>query len=201
MPDERNDKFLDELLDASLRHYSDAAPRERLEGRVLAQLRSARAARSQRRWVWALAVGVAATVVIIAGIAIHKPVPVRPMTASQHASEPQPKLTRGPVGPGLALAKATPRGGPTHTKNLAGKTGNHGLASQLAEAHWPAQFPTPAPLSEQEKLLLAYARWMASSAQKNPAVEEQQDNLEIPLLTITALNISPLEGEKDNPEK
>jgi hypothetical protein len=199
MPDERDDRFLDELLDASLRHYSEAAPREGLEGRVLAGLRSARAAKSPRKWAWALAVGFVATFVIIAGIALRKPAPVRPV-ALQRGPQPQPNMTRGLVGPGLALAKATPRGGPTHTKNVAGKTGNYGLAPQLANAHWPAQFPTPRPLSEQEKLLLAYARWMASNPQENPAVEEQQDELEIPLLNITALNISPLEGEKDNPE-
>jgi hypothetical protein len=191
MPDERDDKFLDELLEASLRHYSDALPREGLEGRVLAQLRSARAAKSRRKWDWALAVGVTAVVVIIAGIAIRKPVPGRPMTALPHASESQRMVENPPVGPPAALRTA-----PARDRLRPGKR-----KAQLADAHWPEQFPIPAPLSEQEKLLLAYARWMASSAPKGPAVEEQQDKVEIPLLTITALNISPLEGEKDKPEK
>jgi len=191
MPDERDDNFLDELLDASLRRYSAAVPREGLEGRVLAQLRSARAAKSSRKWAWALAAGVAAAVVIIAGIAIRKPVPSRPMTALPHTSEPQRIAENPPAGLAAALRTAPARHRSRPSKGKA----------QLANAHWPEQFPTPAPLSEQEKLLLAYARWMASSAPKGPAVEEQQDKVEIPLLTITALNISPLEGEKDNPEK
>jgi hypothetical protein len=41
---------------------------------------------------------------------------------------------------------------------------------------------------------------MASSGPQGTAVEEQQDKVEIPLLTIPALNISPLEDEKDHPE-
>ncbi len=191
MPDERDDKFLDELLDASLRHYSDALPREGLEGRVLAQLRSARAAKSSRKWAWALAAGVAAAVVIIAGIAIRKPVPVRPAITAQHASAPQPASKSSPAS---SVATPRPAMARQHTALRQG-------SAQLAEARRPEQFPTPAPLTQQEKLLLAYARWMASSAPKGPAAEEQQDKVEIPLLTITALNISPLEGEEDNPEK
>jgi hypothetical protein len=190
MPDERDDKFLDELLDASLRHYSDAVPREGLEGRVLARLRSARAAESRPMWVWALTAGVAAIIVLIAGIAIRKPVPVRPAVTSQHASEPQRMVEISPAGPAVALRTVPARHRSRPAKRRA----------QLPEAHWPAQFPTPTPLSEQEKLLLAYTRWMASSARESPVAEEQQDELEIPPLAITALNISPLEGEKDNPE-
>jgi hypothetical protein len=190
MKDERDDRSLDDLLNASLRHYSDATPREGLEGRMLAQLRSARAAKPRRMWAWALAVGVAATVVVIVGIAIRKPVRGRPAITSQHAPEPQRMAANPTVGPAAALRTV-----PARDRSRPGKQ-----KAQLADAGRPDQFPTPAPLSEQEKLLPAYARWLASSSPEGPAVEEQQDKVEIPLLTITALNISPLEGEKDKPE-
>jgi len=190
MPDDSDDKFLDELLNASVRHYSDEPPREGLEGRVLARLRSERAAKARRLWAWALAAGVAAIVVIIVGIALRKPVPVNPAITSQHVSAPQRTAENLPAGPAVALRTAPARHRSRPSKREA----------QLAEPHWPEQFPTPAPPSEQERLLLAYTRWTASSGPQGAAVEEQQDRVEIPLLTITALNISPLEDENDHPE-
>jgi hypothetical protein len=58
----------------------------------------------------------------------------------------------------------------------------------------PQQFPTPRPLSEQERLLLVYAQSLEGSSAA-PAPDADQDperNLEIPPLSITAIKIEPL---------
>jgi hypothetical protein len=53
------------------------------------------------------------------------------------------------------------------------------------------QFPTPAPLSEQEKLVLAAAKKM-----KNAPVKQDAQGGVIPDVEIKEIEIKPLEGPK-----
>jgi hypothetical protein len=58
----------------------------------------------------------------------------------------------------------------------------------------PQQFPTPRPLSEQEKLLLVYAQSLEGSSAV-PALNPNQSSehvLEIRPIRITAIKIEPL---------
>jgi hypothetical protein len=55
----------------------------------------------------------------------------------------------------------------------------------------PMQFPTPAPLSEQEKLVLAAAKKM-----KDAPLKQDAQGGEIPAIEIKEIEIKPLEGPK-----
>jgi hypothetical protein len=63
----------------------------------------------------------------------------------------------------------------------------------------PQQFPTPRPLSEQEKLLRAYVRSLQGSSAPSvlDADENSERDTEIPPLSITAIKIEPLVPPKD----
>ena len=67
----------------------------------------------------------------------------------------------------------------------------------------PQQFPTPRPLSEQEKLLLVYAQSLkgSSAASAPDADQDSEHDLEIPPLSITAIKIEPLAPPESGDEK
>jgi hypothetical protein len=68
----------------------------------------------------------------------------------------------------------------------------------------PQQFPTPRPLSEQEKLLLVNVQSLkgSSAASMQMADENAEHDLEIPPLSIAAIKIEPLAlAEKSGDEK
>jgi hypothetical protein len=62
----------------------------------------------------------------------------------------------------------------------------------------PQQFPTPRPLTEQEKLLLVYAQSLQASSADTAWKTDQvpEPDLEIPALSITAIKIEPLAPEE-----
>ena len=178
MDDKRDERFVDELLDASLQRYRSEDPRAGWENRVLAKVQAAdRVARQRGAWVWAL--GAATGAVILLAVATffshRKPAPV---PAPQAVSYPAPL----PIGPAPVSVQPTLR---RHTPRL------------TAAARRPEQFPTPAPLSEQEKLLLLYVN---SAAAQEMAAEGENDGIEpliIPKLKIAALEIKPLSLSDD----
>ncbi len=60
----------------------------------------------------------------------------------------------------------------------------------------PEQFPTPAPLTEQETLLLLYLQRTPASELATTTTEEPIEDLKIPELAFAPLEIRPLsEGE------
>jgi hypothetical protein len=68
----------------------------------------------------------------------------------------------------------------------------------------PQQFPTPRPLSEQEKLLVIYARSLqGSSTASAPIADDNVDHdLVIPPISIAAIKIEPLApAEESGSEK
>jgi hypothetical protein len=67
----------------------------------------------------------------------------------------------------------------------------------------PQQFPTPRPLSEQEKLLLVYVQSLKGSSVDSTqmADEDAERDLEIPPLSIAAIKIEPLAPEEESGEE
>lgn len=140
-----DDSFVDELLDASLARALEIGPQAGLEGRILTRVRAEREAQPRFGWTWQVAAGVAVLVVaaVAARVALRSnPRPpaavsrpaaqalvVQPLPAQQVAHEPaprhEPRVRR--LGRGVQLASDEPR---------------------------PKVFPSPRPLSEEEKLLL-----------------------------------------------
>ena len=186
MHDEKPDQFVDELLEASLKRYPCEGARAGLEMRILAGIRSRERAARRRRLGWALAVcaGILAAVVLV----FHSArAPSRPPvnTASVY-----PQTTKPSAGPDSADSRfGSPRlvRGPME-KPRTPKPGNH-----AARPTRPEQFPTPMPLTEQEKLLLAYF----NEASKSDLVVDATEANEAPVtdLKISPIEISPLEIE------
>jgi hypothetical protein len=68
----------------------------------------------------------------------------------------------------------------------------------------PEQFPTPLPLTEQEKLLLVYLNKATKTdlvAETNQTDETPVSDMEIPRIKIAALEIKPLDDSQSEPER
>ena len=186
--DDKEKRFVDELLDASLRRYASAEPRPGLEGRVLAGVRARQQAMRRRTawfWVAGLASAAAMATLLVISLAHRQPAP-------------SPAIAKAPVTPSApVVAKAVP----ATPRPVPHRPLRHVVP---AAVDWrPQQFPTPRPLSEQEKLLVAYVQALkASPAASAPsAKQEVEPDLAIPPLSITALKIEPLAPNEDGDGK
>jgi hypothetical protein len=182
MSDPEKDKRMqiDDMLDSLLANYSSAEPRPGLETRILANLRDAEEKEAAHgwwnfKWLWA---GVVAAAIIIAVVMIsgrHRVEPPTHMIVKTGPAVPQPEIqSHAPavrnetvrIRPRKSLAPARPRN------------------TALALNERPAVFPTPTPLSEQEKLLLSYLAGtpreevIAQSHSDEPPVVGDQDQTE-----------------------
>jgi hypothetical protein len=145
-PEER-DQFADQLLNRTLGRYSAAEPAPGLEERLLAKLASAAPKPKPvvQRWAWMAA----AAAMLLATVAVTtlwhrpdaKPVSQLPGTSAAPAtlnqeSAPTPRIAA------VAVDSSIPPHRPA-------------VAMRVAAPHLE-QFPTPAPLSEQDRLLVSY---------------------------------------------
>jgi hypothetical protein len=181
---------LDAILDRALAEYGHAEPRLGLEARVLARLddeeqSSARA--GWWKWSW---VPAAAALLIVGGLYLSRP---RAPEAPKVAEQPAPPVTTAATKPQPPAVTAAPRTRPHMRPAL------HS-APQLAEA--PARqprFPAPVPLTEQDRLLLAYVRSQPqAAAQQAKAAAEPLAEMKIPPLEIPPLNP---DGNQQAPER
>lgn len=158
-----NDQRLEEKLDAMLRAYSDEQPRPGLETRILANLRAQAVRKEDRallwRWLWGGALTLALVAVALAVyIGRLQPLPAPPVIAVVKALPPAPIPTAPEITPvqnGAHRQKYPPQ--------------------KLLLAASPRQdvFPSPVPLSDQEKLLL---RYLASTPHEEVASQSHSDD-------------------------
>ena len=199
MHDDEPDPFVDELLEASLKQYRGEEPRSGLEMRILAGVRTRERA-ARRRWLgWAVAVCAGILAVIVLTLHFAR-APLRQPTPS--ASLPQPAATQ--PAPAM-VSRQQPRlrlrgpGGPVHEP--AGKVADPKTGGP---AHVQSSFPLPYPLTEQEKLLLAYLS-KATKPDLVAGTDETDEalitDLEIPEIKIAALEIKPLDDSQSEQEK
>jgi hypothetical protein len=177
--DDKEKRFVDELLDASLRRYASTEPRPGLEGRVLAGVR-ARQQAARRRTVWAWGMGLAAVAAMVTLLLIYWP---------RQQPEHLPVIANRPANISApAVARVIPRVQPPLPRQPV-----RPAAPSMVDTR-PQQFPTPRPLSEQEKLLLAYAKSLngSSDASAPQADMDVEHDLEIPPISIAAIKIEPL---------
>jgi hypothetical protein len=187
MADQKKDTLMDEMLDSLLAKYSSEEPRPGLETRILANLsESAREEGVQGwwnlKWLW---VGAVAAAIIIAALVINGRQHVAPPTnVVVNTGQPAPQEGIQPHAPAVRneAVRISPR------KPLASTRPQN---ATLALSERPAVFPTPTPLSEQEKLLLSYLAGtpreevVAQSHPDEPPVVGDQDQTEaIPDLTL-----------------
>jgi hypothetical protein len=150
---------LDHTLDAALANYAAVEPRAGLEERILANLRAEPARVSERVW-WQLPLAIGATAIVVLAVGLvlrsgrHPQPSVKNPPAVTTPATKQPDTqaaTHNPDAVRLARDQAT-RHQPTHA------TVQHSARSETVAAAPPRldQFPSPRPLSEQEKLLASY---------------------------------------------
>jgi hypothetical protein len=187
MADQEKDKRMDEILDSLLANYSSAEPRPGLETRILANLQGEAGNQSPAGWwsfKWLWAGMVTAAIIVAAVLIIGRHLVEPPTHVVVKISQPAPQPEIQPHAP--AVRNETVRIRPR--KSLA-PTRPQNAALGLNER--PAVFPTPTPLSEQEKLLLSYLAGtpreevIAQSHPDEPPVVGDQDQTEaIPDLTL-----------------
>jgi len=187
MADQEKGKRMDEMLDSLLASYSSAEPRPGLEKRILANLQGAAGNKSPAgwwnfKWLWA---GMVTAAIIVAAVLISGRHRVEPPTHVIVRTSPAPQPEIQPHAP--AVRNETVRIRPRKPSTVPTRRQNAALA--LNER--PAVFPTPTPLSEQEKLLLSYLAGtpreevIAQSHPDEPPVVGDQDQTEaIPDLTL-----------------
>lgn len=180
MADKDHDKFVEGLLEASLKRYRSEEPRAGLENRILANVRGSDHALQPRRWVWALA---ASAVVLLVAIVVlrftSRPAPrtatVSPAVQSVTPKVETPKMVA--VAPPISSVPRRPGQRPQTT---------------TARLRRPEQFPTPAPMTGQEKLLLLYVQSTPASELAATTTEEPIQDLKISPLAFAPLEIKPL---------
>jgi len=196
MADQEKDKRIDEMLDSLLANYSSAEPRPGLETRILANLKleNLRDAESREagrgwwgfKWMWA---GAAVAALIVGGVLIigkrHVAPPTHTVVQTVQPAVQQPVIQR-PIIQEPRVQSSVPKIGATPAIHHRHKTLAPGPQQNatLAVSQRPAVFPTPTPLSEQERLLLQYysrtprEEVIAQSHPDEPPVVGDQDQTE-----------------------
>jgi hypothetical protein len=183
MDDKERNRFADALLEAALRRYRSEAPRPGLEARILAQVQAREREARPHGWAWAL--GATAAALAIGAVTIYLPqhhpvvLPSTPRaTTARSESQEQEKVAV------VTRPSSTP---PLRARRTRAVT---------IQPSRPAQFPTPAPLTEQEKLLLLYVKQTPASVLGARVNRPLDEDVEIPDLNIAALEFRPL-GESE----
>ena len=146
--DERNHE-VDTLLDAGLARYSSAEPRPGLENRILAGLRAQPQPSRWLDWRRAGALATAAVALVIVILFFRQPPP--PMPPQTATSRPAP-VAPAPPTPTPPVAQ------PPRTAKASAPRSLSPVQQARVESPRLETFPAPAPLSEQERLLLLFAR-------------------------------------------
>ena len=191
MDDKEHNQFVDDLLDASLARYSRVSPRTGLEGRVLAQVTAAREHRAWFTWAGKLAAGALAAIIAVGVFNLmhwrRNPSPP-PSIAIVKTSPPTPTIRHGPItmppGRARALLPASKRRPPQVNLVLA-----------RVENRFPV-FPSPSPITEQEKLLAQYVHTTPAEVLSATST----DSAQIQDLEIKPLEIAPLDTDGTEPE-
>jgi hypothetical protein len=143
---------LEQELEAALAKYAAVEPRTGLEERVLANLRTT-PIQTPSWWRWSMAA--AAAIVVVAAALLwrsDKPSPAITTTPSSIARHGP----RGPA-PGVGTHNVSDNG-QMRARRHGQRSAKHQVHLQIATAAQPKldQFPSPHPLSEQEKILERY---------------------------------------------
>ncbi|MCI0403833.1 MAG: hypothetical protein L0212_09955 [Acidobacteria bacterium] len=187
--DHERELFTDKLLDAGLARYSQAEPRPGLEQRILAGLRAQPRPSFWLDWRWASALAtVAVPLLVIVIFLMRQP--------SAPEMPPQTAVTLpSPVAPPPAPVP-TPTAAAPHPNALATSRLDPRPEGRLGAGPRLGTFPAPAPLSEQERLLLLFMQ----QAPKEHLVARQLGAGPIERLQFQPLSFAPLEIQKPTTE-
>lgn len=155
MANQDKEKQLDDLLDSLLSQYASAEPRPGLETRVLARIAESRRDNEARAtgWRWLVTGGALVTWAVVLGIVLlvfraGQPPHSSPSVAKREHTQQIPDVPQALVEHSGVATKR-----PVHKR----KTILMQAARQdAALSERPAVFPTPVPLSQQERLMFTY---------------------------------------------
>lgn len=187
MENKNQDQFVEELLDAGLARYSNVTPRPGLEGRVLASVRAEKDRRAWFVWPGVLAAGAVAAAIVLGVVVLRH----------SRTGTPQRAVAYGNGGSlGLPIPdRAGARPAPTPTmfrRPLLARPAAHRSAITAAAEPRLVMFPSPRPLTEQEKLLLEYVRRtpVQALAAAAPSHDDIQDE------GIKVIDVAPQDAEE-----
>ncbi len=182
---------VDRLLDTALARYASVEPRLGLDQRIMANLNAEQSkAPVGSLWQWTLYAG-AAVMVLFALILIWKPSgPNKPNMANDGAQRAEPARE---VHTQVAVVESgsADSGTGSQRKHVVGRPAR-AVPTNAARRD---QFPSPQPLSEQERLLASYIAndpHHAVLIARAQAELEQRDHEE----EIREINASPIQGPK-----
>ncbi len=156
---------LDKLIDSGLAEYSNAEPLSGLDGRILGRIRVEAAARRRRRIFWLLALAIPEVAVILFAVWMQKAAPkVVPV-----ARVSPPPIVQAPPPVIDAKAVTRPRTAPRPRR---------------MELPKQAVFPTPSPLTPQERMLVALAESHPRALEMKPVEQIEIEPIEIAPLQV-----------------
>jgi len=183
-------QFVEQLLDAGLARYSSVTPRPGMEQRILAAVEAAQPRRLWLVWSGWLATGAVATVILFSIITLlHHRTPM--VAPGRIAANPGATMGREPVAapPPVAVKNAVHPAAPIHGHEYARVTAAHAAAEPRL-----AEFPSPQPMTDEEKLLLEFVHRNSAEVLSASAAE----STEIPELKIREIEIAPLDVEPND---
>jgi hypothetical protein len=182
------DREVEQWLDTALRAYGKVEPRTGLESRVLANLQAEKRRLAVRRWWWALGTAAAAVTIVAAlwvGVPHRRAVPNQ--AAGSETTQQQSNAILRPLLPSRSVGTE-----PTHITSRDNRQRNSAAAAHADEPRLD-QFPSPVPLTDQEKLLARYVREfpqravLVARAQTQLQKQEEQERLgPRPTITVPA---------------
>lgn len=190
------DRFVDQLTDSALLHHRAAQPRPGLEARLLERARAAASEEATAGKAWKLWFAAAATAVVMMFVAIgvanrsHGPA----IETSEAVDTVPSTSSRQTLAENTA---AIPKAGNAipiiEPKRAAHRESNRSRQVE-AHHHWPSQFPTPAPLTAEQKALVQYVRETPTQVLAASLFKEWSANqpVDISPLKIPPLEIRPL---------
>lgn len=164
---------LDRLLDAALAKYADANPRTGLEERILASLQSEQANEATASWwKWGLVAALAAVAVLAIAVSLRFGKAGHPVIAN-HPTLSMPDSLRVPVIPDV---QPRDRESTAHIRQVR-RSVRHLPAPATVVTDGPKldQFPSPQPLSEEERALVQYVRSFPKDAKVIAQAQEEFD--------------------------
>jgi hypothetical protein len=179
-------KFVDELLDSALAQQRAEEPRAGLEARILGHVCAAAGEREARTKVWKLWIAAAATAVVVTFVAIYVANRShRPAVETSRAVNTVPSTSPKEILTANSGATPNARAAPSvHEPKLTARRERKPLR-HIEAHHWPAQFPTPAPLTEEQRALVQYVRETPRQVLAEPILKAE--------LTVQHVEIKPLE--------
>jgi hypothetical protein len=141
---EHNEQRIDSLLDVALHRYGAVEPRPGLEGRILVGVQGP-TERSAMGWAWWPIIATVAVALVVGAVRWEEPI-ASPVTAATGELAPPAMWAQKNGAASQRAARHLPRRGIREFPMQAART----------DVSKHEQFPSPAPLSEQEQMLACY---------------------------------------------